>query len=500
MFGPSTVSHDESGIATWTASRLVLSVCLVTVLLAWTGYTVYGLSLSYSYWLDEIFSVVASSSGIREQLDVYLNDVHPPLYQILLSLWVGGFGQAEWATRALSSIAVLAAMPAYWIIGRTLGREVGTLTALVVLCNWLVYVYALETRSYALVFSMSSWALALFASGHRSALRVVLCLLGLTHFFGTLLAACYLAWLLWEKRTSSSEWLHTVLAGVVIMAWPIGYVVFGNAEALAGGKFWIQSTPGDGIGQAIQVAVPGLVFAAKAGKVSMDRTASMVLVFGVTVAAAVFVWAMRTMHSDRSRRTVLGVSVVLCAAVAIASAINVHTPVTTPRNFMVIVPLASLLVAIVLNKLLAVANHAVVTAVVLGCVVGVSQAQIHDAMQRRFGPTEDYKTTARMVDDVVSTTGGQVYVIGSTSSRISSFRQAQASYYLHRSVVFTPLNKIGTLPSGSIVVFGHRTPTTRPGRDCYNDILGTLDSANRIYTAHFTTQTKRCENGFVRLQ
>lgn len=500
MFGPSTVSHDESGIGMWTAHRLVLSVFLVTVLLAWTGYTVYGLWLGYSYWLDEIFSVVASSSGFREQLYGYLHDVHPPLYQLLLSLWVGWFGQAEWATRALSSIFVLATMPAYWIIGRALGRELGMLTTLAVLCNWLVYVYAQETRSYALLFSMSSWALALFASGHRSALHVVLCLLGLTHFFGTLLAACYLAWLLWEKRTSSSEWLHTVLAGVVIMAWPIAYVVFGNAEALAGGKFWIQSTPRDGIGQALQVAVPGLVFATQAGKASMDRTSIIVLVCGVAMAAAVFVWAIQTMHSDRTRRTIVGVSAVLCATVAIASAINIHTPVTTVRNFMVIAPLASLLVAIVLHKLLAVANHALVTAVVLGCVVGVSQAQIHDAMQRRFGPTEDYKTTARMVDDVVSTTGGQVYTIGSRNGLVPSFKQAHTSYYLHQSVIFSPLSKIGALPAGSIVVFGHRTPTTRPGRDCYNDILGALDSANRIYTAHFTTQTKRCENGFVRLQ
>jgi hypothetical protein len=105
-----------------------------------------------------------------------------------------------------------------------------------------------------------------------------------------------------------------------------------------------------------------------------------------------------------------------------------------------------------------------------------------------------------MVDDVVSTTGGQVHAIGSANRRVPSFQQAHASYYLHQSVAFTPLSEIGTLPAGSIVVFGHRTPTTRPGRDCYNDILGRLDSANRIYTAHFTTQTKRCRTGFVRLQ
>jgi len=33
-----------------------------------------------------------------------------------------------------------------------------------------------------------------------------------------------------------------------------------------------------------------------------------------------------------------------------------------------------------------------------------------------------------------------------------------------------------------------------------NDIRGTRDRANRIYTGQFITHTKRCDNGFVRLQ
>lgn len=43
----------------------------------------------YSYWWDELYSVTASSLPMEEMFSKFImKDVHPPLYQIILSFWI----------------------------------------------------------------------------------------------------------------------------------------------------------------------------------------------------------------------------------------------------------------------------------------------------------------------------------------------------------------------------------------------------------------------------
>jgi hypothetical protein len=42
----------------------------------------------YSYWLDELYSVTTSVLPFTEMFRAMLRDVHPPLYQVLLWIWI----------------------------------------------------------------------------------------------------------------------------------------------------------------------------------------------------------------------------------------------------------------------------------------------------------------------------------------------------------------------------------------------------------------------------
>jgi len=115
-----------------------------------------GLFKGYSYWLDEIFSVTASLDSWQQLYQKWLLqiDVHPPLYQLALKLWMSIFGSTEIATRFLSlafSAVTLSAF-SYDAIVKSRWRHVIVLLLIGVSPSF-VYL-SQETRSYSLVLAL----------------------------------------------------------------------------------------------------------------------------------------------------------------------------------------------------------------------------------------------------------------------------------------------------------------------------------------------------------
>lgn len=134
------------------------------------------LGAANSYWADELLSVFVygSAHDSLAAMTSHLaeNSIHPPLYQIVLFIWMGAFGDTEFATRALSNLLVTAAgLFLYATVMPAFGRLVGVLGAVgFSLLAWPMY-YALEARSYALTLllvTISSWALLRFLARHRA--------------------------------------------------------------------------------------------------------------------------------------------------------------------------------------------------------------------------------------------------------------------------------------------------------------------------------------------
>src|SRR5215210_2378515 len=182
--------------------------------------------LESGYWIDEGIAVGIASHDFSDIPGTLTMDGSPPLYYLLLHAWMGVVGEGEAATRALSLLFAVIAVPvAFWAGNAIFDRRTGVLAAIgVAACPFLTY-YAQETRMYSLVVVLSLLACASFVlafvhgrRGHLVGLVAWMTLLFYTHAWGLYLAAAMVvAWfLLWRRgRVAGRDGL--LVAGVVLL-------------------------------------------------------------------------------------------------------------------------------------------------------------------------------------------------------------------------------------------------------------------------------------------
>ena len=108
-------------------------------------------SLDAAFWIDEAISVGVSSYGFFDIPGVLRVDGSPPLYYLLLHLWMQAFGDGETATHTLSLIFALASIPVALWAGRSLyDAKTGWIAAGLAALNPYLTYYAQETRMYSL--------------------------------------------------------------------------------------------------------------------------------------------------------------------------------------------------------------------------------------------------------------------------------------------------------------------------------------------------------------
>jgi uncharacterized membrane protein len=106
-------------------------------------------ALSTGYWIDEGIAVGIASHPLSDIPRILGQDGNPPLYYVLLHLWMLGFGEGEAATRALSLVFALLAIPAsFWAGSRVFDRRAGFVAAAGAAGAPFLSYYAQETRMY----------------------------------------------------------------------------------------------------------------------------------------------------------------------------------------------------------------------------------------------------------------------------------------------------------------------------------------------------------------
>ena len=98
--------------------------CLLVILVLLAAFLrIKGLTFQ-SFWLDELFSASFSDPDNRIQQVVMLTveDVHPPVYQIILWFWYKIFGYSDLAGRSLSALAGILTVPAIFFAWPAAGR------------------------------------------------------------------------------------------------------------------------------------------------------------------------------------------------------------------------------------------------------------------------------------------------------------------------------------------------------------------------------------------
>ncbi len=168
---------------------LLVALVVVSLLLRSTA-------LHARYWIDEGLSVGIASHPVADVPGLLRQDGSPPLYYVLLSLWVDLFGVGEAHTHVLSLLFALATVPVAFFAGRSLfGVRAGWVAALLAAINPYLTYYAQETRMYALVVLLATLVAWTFGEAfvHRRrgwipAFGVALALLTYAHNWGLFLA------------------------------------------------------------------------------------------------------------------------------------------------------------------------------------------------------------------------------------------------------------------------------------------------------------------------
>jgi mannosyltransferase len=214
-------------------SSFVLPAVVLVVLLA-VSLVLRTDSLGESLWMDEGLSIGIASQPLFDIPGVLRMDGSPPLYYMLLSIWMDLVGDGPGETQALSvAISLLAVPGGMWAGWSLFGRRAGLVCAALCAVNPFLTQFAQETRMYSLMLVLSLLATAaflhVFAFGRRRYLPLFFVLLALmlyTHNWGLFLSVglvCALVpcWYVSENR--HSFWKDALIgfggAGLLYLPW-----------------------------------------------------------------------------------------------------------------------------------------------------------------------------------------------------------------------------------------------------------------------------------------
>jgi mannosyltransferase len=222
-----------------------LALAAPAILLA--GLAIGGLDL-FSFWRDEIASVVFSKHSVRELLMVIDRDrskvglANMATYYLFLHFWLK-LGEAEAQVRLLSVVfGALTVIPVYFLARRLANWPAGLAAALVFALHPVVIHYAYEARGYslAMLITASLTLLVLIATERRSAwpwlAYGVIGALGLyVHFFIALVIAAHAGWVLAARRFPGWLSAAAVTLPLVVAAAPVPLII----RQYGGGHGWI---------------------------------------------------------------------------------------------------------------------------------------------------------------------------------------------------------------------------------------------------------------------
>jgi hypothetical protein len=159
-------------------------------------------ALAAPYWIDEGISVGVSGHPLSAIPGVLRQDGSPPLYYLLLHVWMALFGSAPSSTHALSAVLAITCVPAAWWAVAPFGVWGGLVAGALMALDPYVGLYADETRMYSLLLLLALLvcgaflrAFVLRRRAHVVTFAVLVALALYAHAWGAFLVlAAGLAW------------------------------------------------------------------------------------------------------------------------------------------------------------------------------------------------------------------------------------------------------------------------------------------------------------------
>jgi mannosyltransferase len=300
--------------------------------------------LGIGFWIDEGLSVGIAHRPLAEIPGVLRQDGSPPLYYVLLHLWMVPFGTSEVAVRALSLCCATLAIPAsFWGARALFGTAAGWLAAVLAATNPFLTQYAQEARMYALVALLGIVACTTFA---RAFLRpetearrrpwalgyaVSLAALMYTHNWAVFFAiACGGTWLVLLARTQGEERGRLLRTGLVAFGGALvlylPWVPTSLYQSAHTGAPWslapsltaLLGVPGQLVGtmaQAVLALAGGAGLAAMVAQREQTRARTALVLLGIGAVTVLLAWlASQASPAWANRYLAIGLAPVLLAA------------------------------------------------------------------------------------------------------------------------------------------------------------------------------------------
>jgi uncharacterized membrane protein len=177
-------------------------ICLVYILLRFWHLT------DSCLWFDEVFSVHAAEHDWENIFSFVAQDlIHPPLFYILLKLWISVGGESLFWLRFFPALFAAVAVVPFYLLCRALKLNYPTIALAFAFfaANGALIKYAQEVRMYSLLLCLSLFSLWLFVrflnlGKNFWILTVINVLLVYTHYFGWLVILSEVAAILILQR------------------------------------------------------------------------------------------------------------------------------------------------------------------------------------------------------------------------------------------------------------------------------------------------------------
>jgi len=197
-----------------------------------------------SLWGDEAWAATLAVKPIFQIIQIVARDTSPPLYYLLLHLWMNLFGSSEIAIRTLSFLFFLGTILVVYLIGRLLwDKKTGLFATLLTFSNPFLFTYAFEGRMYSLLLLTSTLSVYFFLKKNRWGFILATTAALYTHHFSLFIVIFEGIWAIkesWGKHLKQiiKDLSDFFLIGLLYLPWfyPLYY-----QTSLVGSGFWLAT-------------------------------------------------------------------------------------------------------------------------------------------------------------------------------------------------------------------------------------------------------------------
>lgn len=306
-----------------------------------------------SLWFDEIFSANVSLkvSSLHEMFTQYIfKDVHPPLYPILLYYWSDIIGSSDFSIRLLGYLSILISFSfSYFLLNKYFTRKIAIIFIAISAFTPGILYYAEEARSYALLYGLANVLSILFIIFmlkikqnkiiHKNLLiayLIVGILVCYTHFFGYILIFSLSMILLGysiflhRKRTIFQLFIISLFIAIFGLVWLFILFYYGDIGDKTNGHFWIKNNY-----FSLVSGVSGILFGS---------------IKAIAIEAILIILIILPFHiffNSLKKHSFILLPIFLILAISIL--VSLHTPITTTRNLIIIIPLILLFITFLID-------------------------------------------------------------------------------------------------------------------------------------------------------